>query len=52
MLLALLVGEVARRNELRLDPNRLNELLRLIASTYEEPQQVIESIPPSSAASA
>jgi trigger factor len=42
VLLALLVGEVARRNELRLDPKRLNELLRLIASTYEEPQQVIE----------
>ncbi len=42
VLLALLVGEVARRNELRLDPQRLNELLRLIASTYEEPQQVIE----------
>jgi trigger factor len=42
ILLALLVGEVARRNELRLDPRRLNELLRLIASTYEEPQQVID----------
>ena len=42
VLLALLVGEVARRNELRLEPQRLNELLRLIASTYEEPQQVIE----------
>ena len=42
VLLALLVGEVARRNELRLDPKRLNELLRLIASTYEEPQQVID----------
>ena len=42
VLLALLVGEVARRNELRLDPQRLNELLRLIASTYEEPQQVID----------
>jgi trigger factor len=42
VLVALLVGEVARRNELRLDPKRLNELLRLIASTYEEPQQVIE----------
>lgn len=40
--LALLVGEVARRNELRLDPRRLNELMRLIASTYEEPQQVID----------
>ncbi|HEU4991201.1 MAG TPA: trigger factor [Luteimonas sp.] len=42
VLLALLVAEVARRNELRLDPRRLNELMRLIASTYEEPQQVID----------
>jgi trigger factor len=42
VLVGLLVGEVARRNELRLDPKRLNELLRMIASTYEEPQQVIE----------
>ena len=40
--MALLVGEIARRNELRLDPARLNELLRLIASTYEEPEQVVE----------
>lgn len=39
---ALLVGEIARRNELVLDPKRLNETLRLIASTYEEPQQVID----------
>jgi trigger factor len=39
---ALLVGEIARRNELSLDPRRLNETLRLIASTYEEPQQVID----------
>jgi trigger factor len=42
VLVALLVGEVARRNELRLDPKRLNETMRLIASTYEEPEQVIE----------
>lgn len=39
---ALLVGEIARRNALSLDPKRLNETLRLIASTYEEPQQVID----------
>jgi trigger factor len=39
---ALLVGEIARRNALTLDPKRLNETLRLIASTYEEPQQVID----------
>ena len=42
VLVALLVGEVARRNELRLDQRRLNETMRLIASTYEEPEQVIE----------
>ena len=42
VLVALLVGEIARRNELRLDPRRLNETMRLIASTYEEPEQVIE----------
>lgn len=42
VLVGLLVGEVARANELRLDPKRLNEHLRLIASTYEEPEQVIE----------
>lgn len=42
VLAGLLVGEVARRNELRLDPKRLNETLRLIASTYEEPEAVIE----------
>jgi len=42
VLMGLLVGEVARRNSLVLDPKRLNETLRLIASTYEEPDQVIE----------
>ena len=42
ILVGLLVGEVARRNDLRLDPKRLNETMRLIASTYEEPEQVIE----------
>jgi trigger factor len=42
VLVGLLVGEVARRHALQLDPKRLNESLRLIASTYEEPQQVID----------
>ena len=42
VLVALLVGEIARRNELKLEPQRLNETMRLIASTYEEPEQVIE----------
>ena len=42
VLVGLLVGEAARRNDLRLDPRRVTETLKLIASTYEEPQQVIE----------
>ena len=42
VLVALLVGEIARRNELRSNQRRLNETMRLIASTYEEPEQVIE----------
>jgi len=42
VLVGLLVGEVARKNELTLDVARLTEHLRLIASTYEEPEQVIE----------
>lgn len=42
VLVGLLVGEIARRNQLRLDPKRLNETMRLIASTYEQPEQVIE----------
>ncbi|MCD9027585.1 trigger factor [Luteimonas sp. BDR2-5] len=42
VLVGLLVGEVARKHDLRLDPKRVNETIRLIASTYEEPQQVIE----------
>jgi len=42
VLTGLLVAEVARKNELSLDVARLTEHLRLIASTYEEPEQVIE----------
>lgn len=42
VLVGLLVGEVASRHNLRLEPARVNETMRLIASTYEEPQQVIE----------
>lgn len=38
----LLVGEIARQNSLKLDFNRVKETLSLIASTYEEPKQVIE----------
>ncbi|HEX5755243.1 MAG TPA: trigger factor [Arenimonas sp.] len=38
----LLVGEIARRNGIKLDPKRVTETMQLIASTYEEPQQVVE----------
>jgi len=38
----LLVGEIARRNNLSLDPARVRETMQLIASTYEDPGQVIE----------
>jgi trigger factor len=38
----LLVNEVSRQNNIKLDPQRVNEMLTLIASTYEEPKQVLE----------
>jgi trigger factor len=38
----LLVGEIARQNGLKLDPARVRETMNLIASTYEDPNQVIE----------
>jgi trigger factor len=39
---AVLLGELARQNQIRLDMARVNEMLATIASTYEEPEQVIE----------
>lgn len=39
---ALLVGEIARQNSLTIDPARVRETMQLIASTYEDPNQVIE----------
>ncbi len=42
VLVAVLLGEIARQNEIRLDPARLREMMNAIASTYEEPEQVIE----------
>ena len=39
---AVLLGELARQNHIRLDSGRLQEMMQLIASTYEEPEQVIE----------
>jgi trigger factor len=39
---AVLLGELARQNEVRLDRKRANEMLASIASTYEDPMQVVE----------
>jgi trigger factor len=38
----LLIAELARQNEIRLDSRRVSEALATIASTYEEPEQVVE----------
>lgn len=38
---AVLLGELARQNEIRLDRQRANEMLASIASTYEDPAEVI-----------
>ncbi|HHW4678655.1 MAG TPA: trigger factor [Xylella sp.] len=42
VLVGLLVGEIAGRNQLRLEPSRVTETLHLIASTYEEPEEVFQ----------
>lgn len=39
---ALLMGEIARRNGISADSKRIAEMLAAIASTYEEPQRVVE----------
>jgi len=38
----LLLSEIARQERMVLDSKRLNETMGLIASTYEDPQQVLE----------
>lgn len=38
----ILLAEIARQNALRIDPKRVSEALSLIASTYEDPQQVVD----------
>lgn len=37
-----LLGEIARQNAIAPDPRRVNEMLATIASTYEEPDKVVE----------
>ena len=38
----LLLSELARQNDIKLDPRRVSDALMTIASTYEEPEQVVE----------
>ncbi|MEI7038138.1 trigger factor [Fulvimonas yonginensis] len=38
----LLMGEIARKQEIRIDRKRVAEQLAAIASTYEEPEKVVE----------
>lgn len=37
-----LIGEIARQNNLRLDSRRVTETLSALASTYEEPERMVE----------
>ncbi len=40
--LGVIVSEVARRNQIRLDPNRVREMVETVASSYEKPEEVIQ----------
>ncbi len=40
--LGLIVGEIITKNNLERDPKRVNEMLELMASTYEDPQALIK----------
>lgn len=42
VLAGLLLSELARQNDIRLEPRRVSEALMTIASTYEEPEKVVE----------
>ncbi|HRQ64383.1 MAG TPA: trigger factor [Xanthomonadaceae bacterium] len=43
VLAGVLLQEAARKFELRLEPRRVSELLAMIASTYEDPQAVVDA---------
>ncbi|MGD8498433.1 MAG: trigger factor [Chromatiales bacterium] len=40
--LGLVIAEMVKRHEIKLDADRLNEALQQMASTYEDPQQVVD----------
>lgn len=39
---SILIGELARQNQLRLDSTRVQQALMAIATTYEDPQEVLD----------
>ncbi|MCP5152023.1 MAG: trigger factor [Ectothiorhodospiraceae bacterium] len=39
--LGLLLGEIIKVNEIKVDPNRVRERVEMIATTYEQPEQVV-----------
>ena len=38
----MIVGEIVTKNELKSDQAKIDEMLNTLASTYEEPEQLIE----------
>ena len=40
--LGLIVGEIVTKNELKSDPSKVDDMLNTLASTYEDPTQLIE----------
>jgi len=40
--LGIVVSEIAKRNQIHLDPDRVRELVEIIASSYEKPEEVVQ----------
>ncbi|MCG6900711.1 MAG: trigger factor [Gammaproteobacteria bacterium] len=40
--LGVIVSEIAKRNQIHLDPDRVRELVETIASSYEKPEEVVQ----------
>ena len=40
--LGIVVSEIAKRNQIHLDPDRVRELVETIASSYEKPEEVVQ----------
>jgi trigger factor len=40
--LGVIVSEIAKQNQIQLDPDRVRELVETIASSYEKPEEVVQ----------